>query len=150
MKRLLITAASLAVLTTGAIAGENINNLPDVKIVSSHDCGINLHINFKTNSYEIKPSSLPRIKKFAEYLKSHPNLKAVIVGYTDSRGSKEYNQKLSENRAKAVYQKLIEYGVAASRLSYKGMGEENPVASNATKEGRALNRRIEAVLEGNS
>jgi len=149
MKKLLITAASLAVLATGVAAGENISNLPDAKVVSVHDCGINLHVHFKTDSYEIKSSSLPRIKKFAEYLKSHPDLKATIVGYTDSRGSAEYNQKLSENRAKAVYQKLIEYGVPASRLSYKGMGEANPVASNATKEGRALNRRIEAVLEDN-
>jgi OmpA-OmpF porin, OOP family len=70
-----------------------------------------------------------------------------VNGYTDSSGSDAHNQLLSERRADTVKQALIEDGVSASRISTRGEGASNPVASNATAEGRAQNRRVEIILE---
>jgi OOP family OmpA-OmpF porin len=89
---------------------------------------------------------MERIQKFADFLKQHPEVKAEIQGYTDNRGSAAYNKKLSERRAKAVYEALINLGVSKEQLSYKGYGAENPIASNDTEEGRAKNRRVVAKL----
>ena len=69
-----------------------------------------------------------------------------IIGHTDSTGPEAYNQKLSERRAMAVQEYLVEKGVRASRLSAKGYGEAMPVASNDSKEGRAENRRVELIV----
>ena len=71
-----------------------------------------------------------------------------ISGHTDNQGGEAYNQKLSENRAKSVFEYLLNNGIDKSRLSYKGYGEEKPVDSNDTEEGRANNRRTEfKILE---
>jgi OOP family OmpA-OmpF porin len=72
----------------------------------------------------------------------------VIEGHTDDRGSRRYNQELSQLRAESVRQLMIdEYGIAADRIVAKGFGEDNPIADNNTKEGRAKNRRVVAVIE---
>lgn len=105
-----------------------------------------LAINFENNSAEIQAISNAKLDKYAEFLKTYANYSALIVGYTDSRGSASYNQKLSEKRAQAVVDALISRGVNPAQLKAKGMGEANPVADNATAEGRAQNRRIEAEL----
>ena len=106
----------------------------------------NFDITFDNNSAVIKPQFMERIKKFAEFLKENPVYKAEIQGYTDSKGSNTYNKILSEKRAKAVYEALIKLGVSKERLSFVGYGEENPIASNNTAEGRAKNRRVVAKL----
>jgi OOP family OmpA-OmpF porin len=106
----------------------------------------NFEITFDNDSAKIKAQFLPKIEKFAQFLKDNPKYKAEIQGYTDNTGPASYNQKLSERRAKAVYEALIKLGIDKNRLSYKGYGEENPVASNDTKEGRAQNRRVIAKL----
>jgi len=122
---------------TPAGAAVNIDGCPQT---------INLSINFENDSYQVKEASLPKIEKFANFLKKYKNYTAEIVGYTDSRGSEVYNKKLSQKRADEVKRLLIEKGVEASRLTAVGMGELNPIASNETPEGRAKNRRIEANL----
>ena len=76
------------------------------------------------------------------------SLEIEIHGHTDNQGEEDYNQTLSENRAKAVYNYLIGKGIAKERLSYKGFGESKPIATNDTKEGRQLNRRTEYVITG--
>jgi OOP family OmpA-OmpF porin len=125
----------------------NINNLPSAKIVSTTDCkGINLKVNFKTNSDVIERSSLPQLQDFANFMNTNKSKKAEIAGYTDSRGSDSYNLALSQKRAKAVYKQLIADGVKASRLTYAGYGKADPVATNKTEAGRRENRRIEAKL----
>ena len=86
------------------------------------------------------------LQKYADFLTKYSAYSANIVGYTDSRGSEAYNQKLSQKRANAVKDMLLEKGVPADRLSSEGKGEANPIADNATSEGRAENRRIEAEL----
>ncbi len=101
-------------------------------------------IHFDTAKWTIKPESLPIVKDVAEIMNNTPYIRRVRVeGHTDFRGSDEYNLNLSNNRAKSVVTKLIEYGVAADRLEAVGRGEFQPVASNKTEEGMAQNRRTE-------
>ena len=126
-------------------------NTPAGDAVNSDGCSktVNLNVNFENDSYEIKGDAVPDIDNYANFLTTYTNYSAKIIGYTDSRGSASHNQKLSENRANAVKQMLQDKGVNANQLSSAGMGESNFVADNATKEGRAQNRRIEAELTKN-
>jgi OOP family OmpA-OmpF porin len=141
MKKIILIAMFVSSLFA---AGDN---LPDVKILSTTDCnGINLKVNFKTDSNEIETESYQRIQNFADYMNSNLGKNAEIAGYTDSRGSDSYNLKLSQRRAEAVYNKLIEDGIDEARLTHAGYGEANPVASNETAKGQRTNRRIEARL----
>ena len=106
----------------------------------------NLMIHFATDKAEITPQSRPLVKKFAEFLIKNKGSLVHIIGHTDWRGSDQYNMALSKRRAKAVRDLLVEYGVSASRLSTEGRGEREPIASNKTPEGMALNRRTEVHL----
>jgi OOP family OmpA-OmpF porin len=145
MKKLTTLVLFLASLTS--LNATDISELPEAKIISTQECnGVNLHVNFKTDSSQIKKSSYARIKEFADYMISHPDKTATIAGHTDSVGNAQYNQALSQRRAKAVYEALINYGVDADRLDYVGYGESDPIATNKTAAGRAANRRIEAIL----
>ncbi|MFA7500370.1 MAG: OmpA family protein [Sulfurimonas sp.] len=107
---------------------------------------INLHINFKFDSSEIKEESKPRVNEFSEFLKCTPVYKANIIGHTDAVGSDAYNLKLSDRRANAVKDMIVKYGVPADKVSTTAKGETEPIATNKTSEGRAQNRRIEAEL----
>lgn len=102
---------------------------------------------FDFDSSKIRPDAIPILDKAVEWLNEYPTVKGVIEGHTDSRGTDEYNQGLSERRAKAVYDYLVDKGINRFRLSWKGFGESRPVATNETDEGRQLNRRIELVLD---
>ena len=123
-------------------------NTPAGVKVNSEGCQLeyNFGINFPNNSDKLTPLAIEKTSKFAEFLRKNPNAQAVIEGYTDNKGNAQYNQKLSEKRAKAVYNELIKLGIDKSRLSYRGLGEANPIASNATEEGRKLNRRVIAKI----
>jgi OmpA-OmpF porin, OOP family len=99
-------------------------------------------VNFETNSAVLTGDSKPILDKVASGLREHPRLTVELQGYTDSTGSARYNLGLSQRRADAVRDYLVSQGVSASQLSAKGFGETNPVASNATAEGRAKNRRV--------
>jgi outer membrane protein OmpA-like peptidoglycan-associated protein len=83
------------------------------------------------------------LEAIKEILKNYPNAKFAIEGHTDNVGNAKANQKLSEARAKVVMDKLIEKGVNPENLTSAGYGASKPVATNKTKEGRALNRRTE-------
>ena len=98
----------------------------------------------------LKPEGKSAIQELAQELNQRgANVKAItVVGNTDAKGSAAYNQKLSERRAAAVGNYLIENGVPASLVEAYGNGERNPVASNATAEGRAQNRRVDIEIEG--
>ena len=99
------------------------------------------NIFFHTASAELYETSLAELDRLAEALQRHPRLRLEVGGHTDAVGSEEDNLVLSEKRAKAVYDYLIERGVNADRLTYRGYGESRPVADNDTPEGRAQNRR---------
>ncbi len=101
---------------------------------------------FETNSAIIKESSYPILDKLIEYLKYEEENSFEISGYTDDVGSEQSNQLLSENRAVAVVNYLVEHGIAHERLIAKGYGELNPISDNSTEEGRAKNRRTEIKM----
>ena len=103
---------------------------------------------FDTASYTLKPGAREKLAKISGIVLAHPGLNLKIEGYTDSVGSDEYNQQLSENRASAVREFLIEQGVAGSGVTAQGFGKTQPVASNDTPEGRQRNRRVELVVSG--
>ena len=107
---------------------------------------VNLNINFDTNSSVIKDSYNTRIVEFANMMKANPKLKATIGAHTDSVGSDAYNQKLSERRAASTVEALKALKVDPSKITAVGYGEAKPVATNATAEGKAQNRRVEAVM----
>ena len=100
-------------------------------------------IQFDLDKYNIKPEYEPLLDEAVASLKSKPDVKVVISGYTDNSGTAQYNMVLSERRAKAVLDYFTSHGISASRLQAVGHGLEDPVASNATADGRALNRRVE-------
>jgi OOP family OmpA-OmpF porin len=102
-------------------------------------------VEFKLNSAELTASSTTTLDKVVEALQAYPNDTIEVAGYTDSSGNDEYNRELSQRRAESVRQYLIMKGIAPSRITAVGYGEENPIADNATREGRARNRRVEIV-----
>jgi outer membrane protein OmpA-like peptidoglycan-associated protein len=91
----------------------------------------------------IRQSAVPELDKWAEYLKENPQETTAIYGHADSTGPGAYNQSLSERRAQAVVNYLIQKGVEPKRLTAKGFGETQPAAPNTTSEGRQKNRRVE-------
>jgi outer membrane protein OmpA-like peptidoglycan-associated protein len=101
------------------------------------------NIFFDTDKYELKPESDAELEKLITLLKKNPKMKIEINGHTDNVGADAYNQVLSENRSKAVYEYLVKLGIAKDRLSYKGYGETKPIDTNDTEAGKANNRRTE-------
>ena len=103
-------------------------------------------LQFQSGSAALPQRELPTLDRTADLLKSRPELTARIEGHTDSLGSAQINQALSQQRAEAVMQALVERGVAASRLTAVGQGAEKPIADNATTQGRSENRRVEIYV----
>ncbi|WP_420871260.1 OmpA family protein [Marinicauda algicola] len=101
------------------------------------------NLTFPTDSAQIQPRFGPVLNDVADVLQTYPATYVDIIGHTDSVGSAEYNQTLSERRASSVASALIQRGVLSDRLYVAGMGETMPIASNETDEGRAANRRVE-------
>ncbi len=103
---------------------------------------------FDTGQYSLKPGAREKLAKVAGILIAYPGLNIEVGGYTDNVGGDEMNQKLSENRAGAVRDYLVEEGVATNSVSAKGFGNTLPVASNENSSGRQENRRVELVVSG--
>ena len=99
---------------------------------------------FDTDKAQLKARG--SLQKLADFLKQHPERKVRVEGYTDSTGSADYNLALSDRRANAVRQSLMDMGVSSDRITSRGYGKESPVANNSTPAGRQLNRRVEIVL----
>jgi OmpA-OmpF porin, OOP family len=118
-------------------------NTPKGAKVNAQGCWILGGVLFDTNKSEIKPEFNPELDAVVTVLEKNLALNVKIKGHTDSTGTAAYNMKLSENRAKAVMEYLIKKGIDKDRLSAKGYGLTQPIASNDTKEGRAKNRRVE-------
>ncbi|MGB8493649.1 MAG: OmpA family protein [Candidatus Acidiferrum sp.] len=105
---------------------------------------------FDTGSHTLKPGAREKLAKISGILLAHPGLTLQIEGHTDSVGSDEFNQQLSERRADAVRDFLAEQGVPVSSITARGFGKTQPVATNDTPEGRQRNRRVELVVNGNA
>ena len=105
-------------------------------------------VNFDFDKSEIRPDAAVILDEAVSILSGKPDVQVRVAGHTDHTGPDAYNQGLSERRAASVVKYLTEHGIAASRLSSVGYGESRPIATNETREGRALNRRVELeVLE---
>ncbi|WP_169737648.1 OmpA family protein [Thermonema rossianum] len=107
---------------------------------------INLMVFFDFDKAELRPESVQELKRLVELLRRHPSLKLEIAGHTDAIGTEEKNLGLSNRRAQAVVDYLVENGIAPHRLKAVGYGESRPIASNDTEEGRQLNRRTECIV----
>jgi outer membrane protein OmpA-like peptidoglycan-associated protein len=103
---------------------------------------------FDTGKYALKPGARERLARVAGILQAYPGLRVQVEGHTDSTGTPEFNQRLSEQRAQAVQQFLETQGVTLNLVTAQGFGQTAPVASNSTAEGRQLNRRVELVVSG--
>ena len=109
---------------------------------------VELDVKFDFDKAQVKQDSYSDIENLAEFMKQFPQTATTVEGHTDSVGNDAYNQKLSERRAGAVRDVLVnQFGVEADRINAVGYGEARPVADNATSEGRAVNRRVEAAVE---
>ena len=103
-------------------------------------------INFVSDGFALAPESQRLVAQVADKVKACPNVKVAVVGYTDNTGSDGINVPLSGSRAKSVADELVSDGVAADRVTSRGAGAANPVASNDTAQGRAQNRRVEITV----
>ena len=104
-------------------------------------------ITFDVNKSDIKAESMTEINRIKTLMDQYPELRYEVQGHTDSTGTPEANQKLSERRAKAIVDKLVELGISRSRLTAVGKGQFSPIADNSTEEGRAKNRRVVFVAK---
>lgn len=103
---------------------------------------------FAFGKYDLRPTAREALAKLSGIVIGHPGLKLAVEGYTDSIGSDEFNQTLSEKRAGAVRDYLVQQGMDPSAITAAGFGKSNPVASNYTNEGRQQNRRVEIIISG--
>ena len=153
---LIFSLPALAALTTTQMRENSIRinalELKDIDILNSEapkEMTIVLDersLNFDFDKSNVKPEYYDLLKNIKEFVEQN-NYEITIVGHTDSIGSNQYNFGLSRRRAEAVKAKLLEFGLAEDRIvGIEAMGEEQPIATNATKEGRAQNRRVEFKL----
>jgi outer membrane protein OmpA-like peptidoglycan-associated protein len=101
---------------------------------------------FDFDRADLRPEARANLAELARNLQQYSRTDVLILGHTDSVGSAEYNQGLSERRAQSAANYLMGQGIASQRISTRGMGEHDPIATNATPEGRQLNRRVEVVI----
>ena len=124
-------------------------------ILATHDSARGLiasmsDVLFKTGSFELLPGARERLAKISGIVLAYPSLHLQVEGHTDSVGSEEYNQQLSEKRAGAVRDYLVQQGISEGAIEARGFGKTDPVASNETAEGRQQNRRVEMVISGDA
>lgn len=117
------------------------------RIILTKDVSIKLNVKFANNSAEIQDEYASEIRQVADFMLQYPDTNVVIEGHTDSDGSAKYNQQLSQKRADSVMLYLVEkFNVDQNRIKALGKGESAPVADNNTREGKALNRRVQAEI----
>jgi outer membrane protein OmpA-like peptidoglycan-associated protein len=105
---------------------------------------------FRSGSFELLPAARERLAKVSGIVLAYPSLHVAIEGHTDSVGSDQYNQDLSEHRAQSVRDYFVQQGIQSSAIEARGFGKTDPIASNDTSEGRQQNRRVELVLSGDA
>lgn len=136
---------------------KNAQDIPDIKVQMVKDRNdldaiklvLGDAILFQTGKANLSQAADAALSRVAYNLKQFPDTDVTVVGFTDNTGSVQLNKNLSEQRAESVVKYLESQGVPASRLKAVGMGEDNPIASNATAAGRAQNRRVEIYITAN-
>lgn len=137
---------------------DNVDKCPDTPANTTVDADgcpavaevvrVELDVKFDFDKSKVKEESYSDIQNLADFMNQYPQTTTTVEGHTDSVGTDAYNQNLSERRANAVRDVLVDqYGVGGERVDAVGYGESQPVADNATAEGRAINRRVEAEVE---
>ena len=122
--------------------------VPSIDPAPAETLRVELDVKFDFDRQVVKPESYADIRDVAEFMKQFPQTTTVVEGHTDAVGTEAYNQSLSERRAMAVREVLVnEFGIQPGRVDAIGFGEARPVADNDSEEGRAINRRVEAVVE---
>ncbi|MFC3117692.1 OmpA family protein [Jhaorihella thermophila] len=124
-----------------ASEGITVTNTGDRLVVS-----LPQDITFATDSFTVRDNLRPDLARLSQHLNKYPKSTVQVIGHTDSDGDAAYNQQLSERRAAAVAAELEQNGVSVYRIVTIGRGEEQPIASNLTEEGKARNRRVEIVI----
>ncbi|MEM9930191.1 MAG: OmpA family protein, partial [Bacteroidota bacterium] len=120
--------------------------VPSVANPTAADPIVLRNVQFASGEAELLAASNQELLRLTQLLQTYPDLRIEITGHTDNVGQPSDNLRLSEARAQAVYNYIVEAGIATDRLSYQGFGEEKPIADNDTEEGRARNRRTEFVV----
>ncbi len=105
---------------------------------------------FRSGSYELLPGARERLAKVSGIILAYPSLHVAVEGHTDSVGSDDYNQSLSERRAESVRDYFVQQGISGGAVESRGFGKTEPIASNDTPEGRQQNRRVELILSGDA
>ncbi len=105
---------------------------------------------FRSGSYELLPGARERLAKVSGIVLAYPSLHLSVEGHTDSVGTDDYNQQLSEHRAQSVRDYFVQQGIQSATIEARGFGKTEPIASNDTPEGRQQNRRVELVLSGDA
>lgn len=131
------------------IEGASVDTLSDMNGLKALKVTFAEGILFETGKSDLSMGSRTALDKFAKSLLDNPDTDLVIYGHTDNTGSKEVNQRISDQRAMSVRNYLVNKGVGASRLTTKGMAYDQPVADNSTAAGRAQNRRVEVYISAN-
>jgi len=107
-----------------------------------------LYVEFGLDKAEVRETSYPELESLSDQMYQYPSADLVLEGHTDSTGSAAYNKQLSEKRADAVKRVMVEeFGIDESRITTEGYGEAKPIADNSTRDGRAQNRRVEAIMK---
>ena len=117
-------------------------------VMLTETVSIQMDVKFPTNSSILSKDNYPEIEKVATFMEQFEKTVVTVEGHSDDRGDDAYNKALSQRRADSVSKALVEkFGLAVERVKAIGYGEEQPIADNATAEGRAANRRVTAVVE---
>ncbi len=120
------------------------------QVVLEKPKSVHLNVQFENDSVVINPEYYAQIEEVANFLTEYPNTNATIEGHTDDRGSASYNQAISEKRAQAIVDVLVDsFGISTDRLNAVGYGEEQPLLNNDTEANRSINRRVTAVISSN-
>ena len=133
-------------------AAEMKRQLPEAAIAREDDklyVALPSGILFDVDKTDLRPSARDEIARAADVLVKYPDTYITVEGHTDSTGTPDYNQRLSERRADAVRDELIRNGVSGSRINIRGYGETDPIADNSTAEGRQANRRVQLEIRPN-
>ncbi|HBC55533.1 MAG TPA: peptidoglycan-associated (lipo)protein [Gammaproteobacteria bacterium] len=118
------------------------------RVLLTDEVSISMNLNFKTGSAEILTSHHEQLNRVGQFLIQYPDSKAVVEGHTDSMGDASMNQALSQKRAESAVDYLVKkFNIDRARISALGKGESEPIASNSSREGRAQNRRVVAVIK---
>ncbi len=137
---------TLTPLNEKTVVEENTSKAENPKVYETGKAHIFKNIVFESGKADLLPSSFNELNELAEYLNNNPSVKANIIGHTDNVGKKEDNLALSKSRAQTVLNFLKDKNISASRLSFDGKGDSQPIKTNDTEEGRQNNRRVEVVF----